>query len=78
MSSRPVEQAPARLGVELERDGAAVEADLERLEVDLGLAGLPSAPRTSSSGSTTGSRPIFVQLEKKMSANEAATTALKP
>ena len=33
---------------------------------------------TSSSGSTTGSSPIFVQLQKKMSANEAATTALKP
>ena len=30
----------AALGVELERHGAAVEADLERLEVDLGLARL--------------------------------------
>src|SRR4051812_5180597 len=36
----PLEQAPARLGVELEADRPAVEADLERVEVDLGLAGL--------------------------------------
>ena len=34
-----LEQAAAALGVELERHGAAAEAHLERLEVDLGLAG---------------------------------------
>ena len=36
----PVEQPVAALGVELERHRAAVEADLERLEVDLALARL--------------------------------------
>ena len=73
----PFEQPAAALGVELERHGTAVEADLERLEVDLGAAGRHQRP-TSSSGSTTGSRPIFVQLEKKMSAKLALTTAWKP
>ena len=33
---------------------------------------------TSSSARTTGSRPIFVQLEKKMSAKLGATIAWKP
>ncbi len=33
---------------------------------------------TSSSGSTTGSRPILVQLLKKMSAKLGATIARKP
>ena len=33
---------------------------------------------TSASGSTTGSSPIFVQFEKKMSAKLAATMAWKP
>src|SRR3954454_19447061 len=33
------EQAPARLGLEFERHGAAVEAHFERLEVDLAIAG---------------------------------------
>ena len=34
--------------------------------------------RTSSSASTTGSRPILVQFEKKMSAKLGAITASKP
>src|SRR4051812_33615645 len=33
------EQAPARLGLEFERHGAAVEAHFERLEVDLAITG---------------------------------------
>ena len=63
--------------VEFERHGAAGEADLARLEVDLAFPASISA-RTSSSGIATGSRPIFVQLEKKMSAKLSATIAWKP
>ena len=44
-------------------------------QVDLGLAGRARSPRTSSRGSSTGSSPIFVQLERKMSAKLGATIA---
>jgi hypothetical protein len=34
--------------------------------------------RTCSAGRTIGTRPIFTQLETKMSANEGATMTSKP
>ena len=48
-----------------------------RRQVDRGIPGSMTA-RTSSSASTTGSRPILVQFEKKMSAKLGAITASKP
>ena len=63
MSSRPVEQPPADLVVDLERDLAPGEADLLLAQVDLALARARRARWQSSSESTTGSSPIFVQLE---------------
>ena len=78
MSSRPGEQAPARLLVQLERHRAAVEAHLERLEVDLGLVRLHQRPDLLLGQHDRQAGRIFVQLEKKMSANEDATTARKP
>ena len=47
-------------------------------QVDLRLAGRRDAPGTAPPDSTTGSSPIFVQLEKKMSAKLGATIAWKP
>ena len=58
----PVEQAPADLVVDLERNLATFETNLLGAQVDLPVPACASA-RQSSSESTTGSSPIFVQLE---------------
>ena len=73
-----VEQAVPALGVELERHGAAGEAHLERLEVDLGLARLHQRLDLLLRQHDRDAAPILVQLEKKMSAKEDATIAWKP
>ena len=57
-----LQQPLADLGVDLERDLAAVEGDDLALEVDRGLARPRISARTSSSGRVTGSKPILVQL----------------
>ena len=77
MSSRPVEQPVAALLLDLERHRAAVEADLERLEVDLGLAGRHQRADLLL-GQHDRQQPDLRQLEKKMSAKLDATTAWKP
>ena len=63
MSSSPAKQPPADLVVDLECDFAPGEAHLLRLEVDLALAPPRASDWQSSSLSSTGSRPILVQLE---------------
>ena len=66
-----------RIDVEAARCPPA-PADLLLGEVDLRLAAPAAIARTSSSASSTGSSPIFVQLERKMSAKLGAMIARKP
>ena len=79
MSSRPLSRRCLISGsISKRRDLPVAVADLLRGEVDLGARRRRRPPGTSSSSSTTGSRPIFVLLDAKMSANDGATIALKP
>ena len=65
------------LGIDLEARGPARPADLLTGQVDLSLARLRDR-RALLAVSCTGSSPILVQLERKMSAKLEAMTAWNP